>query len=111
LLLPQSRKKSSQTDPELSLGTPDGVRRAEERDRALTARARRRREEIAAERAHFELTRDRITFGVELALGAAMLTVALVLSLLDPSLLPAVLLSGGGSGWLATRSRRRSRRN
>lgn len=44
-------------------------------DQALAARARRIQEEVAAERARFELMRDRIVFGFELVL--AVITVAL----------------------------------
>lgn len=110
MLLPQARKKSRQSDPALSLQTPDQVRQAEERDRALTRRARRRREEVAAERARFELTRDKIVFGFELVLTAIVVAVTLVLSALNSSLVPAVLLSGGGVGCFATLTRRRSTR-
>jgi hypothetical protein len=110
LLLPQFRKKSDHAEAAPGLETPDEVRQAEERDRALISRARRRREEVAVERARFELTQDKIVFGFELGLAAVVVTVTLVLSVLNPDLLPAVLLSGGGVGCLASWSKRRSAR-
>lgn len=110
MLLPPFRKKSDHPEAAPGLQTPDEVRQAEERDQALTSQARRRREEVAAERARFELTRDKIVFGVELGLAAIVITVTLILSVLNPHMLPAVLLSGGGVGCLATWSRGRSTR-
>jgi hypothetical protein len=59
---PRHRRSIKQVEPPPRLETPDQVRRSEERDRALTRRAWRKQAEVAAERARFELARDRIVF-------------------------------------------------
>jgi len=65
---------------------------------------------VAAERARFELIRDKIVFGFELTL-AAVLMVALVIALaMDPGLTPLALLGGSGVGGLVALFRRRSER-
>lgn len=55
------------------------------------------------ERARFELTRDKIVFGVQLALAA----VGVVALVENPGLVPLVL-AGSGIGSLAAIKRRRS---
>jgi hypothetical protein len=56
------------------------------------------REEVAADRDRFELTRDKIVFGCQLALAVLMLLVAGIVIVLNPELAPFVLLGGGGIG-------------
>lgn len=93
------------------LETPNQFRRSEARDRALTLRARREREEVAVRRDSFELTRDKVVFGFELALAVAVVAAVVVLLVGNPDLLPVVLL-GGGLGYLANfRRRQRSGRD
>lgn len=64
------------------------------------------REEVAVDRDRFELTRDKVVFGFELALAVAMLLAAAVVIALNPELAPFVLLGGGGIGGAATHRRR-----
>jgi hypothetical protein len=101
MLLPQSPRKSKQVDLSPPLETPEECQRAEEQDEALTKRARRREAETAADRASFELTRDKLVFGIELALWLAVLLAAAVILALNPVLIPVALLSGGGMGGVA----------
>jgi len=108
LLLPHAHRKSPQADPRPRLGTPDQVRRSEERDEALSRRAERRRKEIAVERDRFELTRDKIVFCFELVAAAVLLVVLISQATSDPGLLRLLLLGGGGLGGVATLVRRRS---
>ncbi|HEU4461587.1 MAG TPA: hypothetical protein VFR75_03225 [Solirubrobacterales bacterium] len=88
------------------LETPDQIRRSEERDRALAQRAQRRREELSVDRARFELTRDKIVFGVQLALAAVGFVGGVVALFADPGLVPLVLAGGGISSLAAIRRRR-----
>lgn len=92
-------------DPPLRLETPEQARDSEARDQALTVRAKRRQEEVAVERARFELTRDKIVFSFSLMLAvvAAVVTVAV-----HPESIPIALLGGGGLGGLAAVALRRS---
>jgi uncharacterized protein (UPF0371 family) len=108
LLLPQQRRKSKQVDLPSRLETPDQVRRSEERDRALARRARRKREEVSAERASFELARDRIIFGLQLALAAIGIVAIAIALERDPGLVPLLLLGGGWIGGLTAIKRRGS---
>jgi hypothetical protein len=98
MLLPQSPKKSKQADLQPPLETPEDCRRAEEQDQALTTRAKRREAEAAADRARFELTRDKITFSFEVAVTVVALMTAVVVLALNPELIPVALLGGGGIG-------------
>ncbi len=107
MLLPQSPKKSKQVDLPPPLETPEECRRAEERDEALTKRAKRREAEVAADRASFELTRDKVTFGIELALAVVVLMAVGAVLAFNPELIPAVLLGGGGIGGVAAFLKRR----
>jgi hypothetical protein len=108
MLLPQSPKKSKQVDLPPPLETPEDCRRAEERDQALTVRAKRREAEAAAERARFELMRDKVTFGVELVVALITFIAAAVVLAFNPELIPVALLSGGGMGWLVAFLKRKS---
>jgi uncharacterized membrane protein len=101
MLLPQSPKKSKQVDLPPPLETPEECRRAEERDEALTKRAKRREAEVVADRASFELARDRVIFGIELSVSLGVFIAAAVILLLNPALAPVALLSGGGMGGIA----------
>ena len=107
MLLPQPRRKLSQTHSAPPLETPEQVKRSEERDQALSGRARRELEEVVADRARFELSRDRIVFGFELILVAVAVAVGTVALVRDPELMPLVLLSGGGIGGVAAMVRRK----
>lgn len=98
MLLPQSPKKYRQVDPLPPLETPEECRRAEERDQALTKRAKRREAEAAADRARFELIRDKVVFGFELAVAGIVLIAAAGVMAFSPELIPVALLSGGGIG-------------
>jgi hypothetical protein len=111
MLLPQSPKKSKQVDLPPPLETPEECRRAEERDQALTKRAKRREAEAEADRARFELIRDMVTFGFELALAVIVLIVAAVVMASNPELIPVALLSGGGIGGIAVFRKRRTAEN
>jgi len=106
LLVPP--RKKSQPDPPPRLDTPEQIHHSEARDRALITRAQREQEETAANRAQFELIRDKIVFAVELLVAIALATAALVASLRDPELIPLLLLSGGGVGGVAAFVRRRA---
>jgi len=108
LLLPQPRKKTIATSAGARLGSPQEVGRSIERDQALTAQARREREQIAAERDRFELTRDKALFALEALATVALLVSLAVLALANPSLLPALLLGGGGAGGIGLLLGRRS---
>lgn len=101
MLLPQSPKKSKQVDLPPSLETPEECRRAEERDKALRVRAKRRKEEAAADRARFELTRDKIVFGFQLAVAGIVFVGAVLVLAFNPESIPMALLGGGGIGGLA----------
>jgi uncharacterized membrane protein len=98
---------TSRLDPRPQLETPEECHRSEERDQALTSRAKRLREEVAADRDRFELTRDKIVFGLELALALAMLLVAVIVIALNPELAPFVLLGGSGIGGVTAAVKRR----
>lgn len=98
MLLPQSPKKYKQVDLPPQLETPEECRRAEERDRALTKRAKRREAEAVADRARFELTRDKVVFGFELVVAGIVLIAAVRGMAFNPELIPVALLSGGGVG-------------
>jgi hypothetical protein len=89
------------------LETPDQIRRSEARDRALAQRAERRRAELSVDRARFELTRDKIVFGVQVAFAAAGFLAVVVALVEEPGLVPLVL-AGSGIGSLAAIKRRRS---
>jgi hypothetical protein len=106
LLLPQSLKRSRQTDREPRPRTATEILGSEERDHALLARAKRAQEEIAVERARFELIRDKILFVLGLALAAFAVVTLTVLLIVDPGALPPGLLSGYGLGCAALLSRR-----
>lgn len=108
MLLPQPRRKSRKVDPAPRLETPEQVRSSEALDQALTTRAKRQQEEAAAERARFELTRDKIVFGFELTLAVLMATALVITLALDPGLIPLALLGGSGVGGLVAVARRRS---
>lgn len=108
MLLPQSPRKSKQVDLPPPLETPEECRRSEERDEALMKRAKRREAQAAADRACFELTRDKVTFGIELALVVAMFVAAAMVLAVNPEQIPMVLLGGGGIGGVAAFRRRRS---
>lgn len=75
------------------------------RDQALITRAKREQEEVAAERAHFELTRDKIVFGFQLALAVVMTAAVMTALALNPELIPMAVLGGGGVGGLLLRRR------
>lgn len=100
MLLPQSPRKSRQADSPRPLETPEECRRAEERDQALTKRAKRREAEAAADRARFELSRDKVIFGIELVVAPVMLVVTVLFMAFNPELIPVTLVSGGGIGGL-----------
>jgi hypothetical protein len=108
MLLPQSPKKSKQVDLPPPLETPEECRRAEERDMALTKRAERREAEVVADRASFELTRDKVVFAIELAVSLVVLLAATVILALNPASIPVALLSGGGIGGIAIFRKRKS---
>jgi hypothetical protein len=94
LLLPPRPRKSKQLGLPPPLETLQDCRLAEERDRALTKRAKRLKSEAAADRARFELTRDKVVFAVELAVAMVAL-IAMVLALVaNPGLIPMALVSG-----------------
>ena len=101
MLLPQSPKKSKQVDLPPLLETPEECRRAEEQDQALTMRAKRREAEAAADRARFELSKDKLIFSLELALAAVALVAVVVFLAINPELIPVTLLGGGGLGGFA----------
>ncbi|HWO46753.1 MAG TPA: hypothetical protein VNM41_01735 [Solirubrobacterales bacterium] len=107
MLLPQSLKKSEQKDHLPPLETPEDCRRAEERDEALTKRAKRREAEVVADRASFELARDKVTFSIELALAVVLLIAAAAGLALNPELIPVALLGGGGIGGVVAFLRRK----
>jgi hypothetical protein len=107
LLLPQHRRKSKQVDIPPRLETPDQVRRSEERDRALARRAWRKREEVSAERARFELARDRIVFGLQLILAAIGFLAVAVALVRDPDPMWLTLIGGGWIGGAVAIKRRR----
>lgn len=107
MLLPQS-PKSKQVDHPPPLETPEDCRRAEERDKALTRRAKRREAEASADRTRFELTRDKIIFGIELVVSLTVLIAAAVVLSLNPELIPLALLSGGGIGGVAVFRKRKT---
>lgn len=111
MLLPQSPRKARQEDLPPSLETPEECRRAEEREQALTLRARRREAEAGADRARFELTRDKITFAVELAVTVVALAAATIVLALHPELIPVTVLSGGGLSGLVYCLRRGPQRD
>jgi hypothetical protein len=106
LLLPQPNRKSRQVETPPRLETPEQVRRSEERDQALARRAQREREEIAVDRARFELTRDKIVFGLEMVVATLVVVAGLVAALRDPGTLPLLLLGGGGLGGVVAFFRR-----
>ena len=107
MLLPQSRKRSRQTDQKARPKTAaEEIRGSEERDRALLARAKRAQEEIAVERARFELARDKILFALGLAMSVLGLAALTVLLIVAPDALPPALLSGCGLVCAALFSRR-----
>jgi len=110
MLLPQSQK-SKQVDLPPPLETPEECRRSEERDKALTRRAKRREAEAVADRTRFELTRDRIVFGIELVVSLALLMAAAVFLALNSELIPVTLLSSGGIGGVAVFRKRKSAEN
>lgn len=101
MLLPQTPWKSKQVERPPSLETPEECRRAEERDQALMERAKRREAETAADRARFELTRDKVIFGLELAVSGIMIVAAGLFLAFNPDLAPVMLLGGGGIGGVA----------
>lgn len=106
--LSQSRRKSFQEGPASRLEEPEHIPDAEAQDRALVVRAQRRCEEIAAERAEFELSRDRIVFVFELGLATVTSVAFTTLVVIEPNVFSAALLGGGGLGCL--RALRRSGR-
>jgi hypothetical protein len=106
MLLPQSPKKSRQVVPAPPLETPEECRRAEERDEALTKRAKRREAEAVADRASFELTRDKVLFAVELTVSLLVLLAASIILALNPVLAPVTFLSGGMGGIALFRQRK-----
>lgn len=75
------------------------------RDQVLTSRAKRKQEEVAAERARFELIRDRIVFGFQLALAVVITVAGMTVLALNPELIPMALLGGGGVWGLLLRRR------
>lgn len=101
MLLPLSPGKSKQVDLPPPLETPEECRRAEERDMALTTRAKRREAEAVADRVRFELTRDKIVFGFELAVAGIVLMGVVLALAFNPELIPMALLGGSGIGGLA----------
>lgn len=78
MLLPHPHRKAKEVEEPARLASPEECQRSEERDRALVSRARRRREEVAANRARFELTRDKIVFGFQLVSAAIALSAAVI---------------------------------
>jgi uncharacterized membrane protein len=108
LLLPQPHKKSKQVDRPPRLETPEKCQRSEERSRARWQEIQVQREEVAADRDRFELARDKIVFGLELALVVVMLLVAVIVIALNPALAPVVLLGGSGVGGVTAVFKRRS---
>lgn len=107
MLLPQS-PKSKQVDLPPPLETPENCRLAEERDKALTRRAKRREAEAIADRARFELARDKVVFGIELIVSLTVLVAAAVVLALNPELIPVAFLSGGGIGGVAVFRKRKT---
>ncbi|HSS42606.1 MAG TPA: hypothetical protein VLK37_08685 [Solirubrobacterales bacterium] len=107
MLLPQPRRKPGRTSSTPHLETPEEVKRSEEFDQALVSRARRRQEEVAADRARFELNRDRTIFGFELVLVALVVAVGAVALAKGSELMPLVMLGGGGVGGVAAIVKRR----
>jgi hypothetical protein len=105
MLLPQSAK-SKQRDLPPPLETPEECFRAEERDEALTRRAKRREAEALADRARFELTRDKIVFGIELIVSLTVLVATAGVLALNPELVPMALLGGGIGGVAVFRTRK-----
>jgi hypothetical protein len=114
LLVPQPKRKLDQLEALPPLETPEQVQRSMESDLALNIRAQRRQEEsaaasrqVAADRDHFELTRDKIIFGFQLVGAVATLIVALILVIVNPDLVRAAL-AGAGLGGLGVLLRRRA---
>lgn len=97
---------TAQLDPLPQLETSEDCRLSEERDQALMIRAKRRREEAAADRSCFDLTREKIIFGFEVTLTAASLMAFLVLLVVNPALLPLGLSGSSGCGSLLLLLRR-----
>lgn len=105
LLLPQSDKKHRSSEALPQLETPEQVRRSLQRDYALGIRARRiqeenraRGEEVAADRARFDLVREEVTFGLEVLVVVAILLIAVFLYI-DGNTVLALLVLGGGAGF------------
>jgi hypothetical protein len=95
LLLPQLHRRSGQVETAAPLETPEQVARSIERDRALSIRARREREQTSSERDRFELTRDKIVFGLQAGLAIVVLAAALIILVINPELIPVTVLGGG----------------
>src|SRR3954463_2714147 len=87
---------TTQLEPLPRLDTSEDCRLSVERDQALMVRAKRRREEIAADRDCFDLTREKIIFGFEAIITAPRLLAFLVLLVANPALL-LLGLSGSSS--------------
>jgi hypothetical protein len=106
LLLQQARKKSKQVDLPPQLETPEDCQRSEEMSRARWLEIQVQREEVAANRDCFELTRDKFVFGFEVTLTAASFVAFLVLLVANPALLLLGLSGSSGCGSLLLLLRR-----
>lgn len=95
MLLPSPQRKSDQLEVRPQLETPEQIARSIERDQALSIQARRRREQTAAERDQFELTRDRIYLGVELVVIVLLLVIAVASLIAGQHGIAGVALGGG----------------
>jgi hypothetical protein len=95
--------------PEPSLASQEDVEASLERDRALTSRALRQREEIVNARQRFELRREKIYLGLELIVLAIAVLLAVVLWVRGKEAVSLVFLGGGASfGGLAALLHHRS---
>ncbi len=90
-----------------SLDASEQIQFSIRREQALIVRAKREREQVAVERDHFELTKDKIAFGFELLLAVIAVVAVLIVLVANPDLIPGSLLGGGilGGGIGLLRSR------
>jgi hypothetical protein len=108
LLQLQLHRKSGQAEALSQLETPEQVKNSVQRDQALIVRAEREKAQIAVARGHFELACDKAVFGFRFTLAIVGLLALLVVLIVNPELIPAALLSGGGLGAISALVRRRS---
>jgi len=106
LLQPKPLKRG--VSPEFDLASQEDVDASLERDRALTSRALRQREEIANAHLRFRLWREKVYLGFEVLAFTLPFVLAAWLWLSGDETIAVVLLGGGaGFGGLAALLHRR----